>query len=457
MGTARWTYNECIRTASNPVHRAEREATTDENTGKPLGWAKFLRSKILNRGSTIVEDNPWLLDTPYDIRDDARKDFTTAMKGCWTKLRDGTIDKFKLRFRSRKHSNSESFYVRSQWIAQTQNTIILKLPGLENLELWTGKRAWHGNIVMDCRLQRTWTNEYSLCVPQTLELPSASPSACDAAPVLSVENQDQQKTGTHHSNRKEREEVSLRICALDPGVRTFQTVLDATRGHALQVGDRDMNRIVRLCKAQDLLISSQIKEQKSRRRSKLKRAVRRLRDRIRNLIDEVHKQLASYLARNYDLVMIPKFEVSQMIRKADRKIRSKTARQMATWAHYRFRQRLTFKCRQFGCKLAVVNEAYTSKTCSCCGHVKWNLGGAKTYKCGNCGAVMDRDVNGAKNIFLRNYHALGISVSSIGAYPLLRGDSQLHGKSPDFLPKFEVFLKTLKFGVGVNKLPSFRL
>ena len=36
---------------------------------------------------------------------------------------------------------------------------------------------------------------------------------------------------------------------------------------------------------------------------------------------------------------------------------------------------------------------------------------------------MDRDVNGAKNIFLRNYEALGIFlVSSIGAYPLLRGD-----------------------------------
>ena len=119
-----------------------------------------------------------------------------------------------------------------------------------------------------------------------------------------------------------------------------------------------------------------------------------------------------------------------MIRKVDRKMRSRTARQMATCAHDRFRQRLTFKCRQFGCKVAIVNEAYTSKTCSCCGNVKYNLGGAKVYKCRACRAVMDRDVNGAKNIFLRNYEALGIFlVSSIGAYPLLRGDSQLHGKS----------------------------
>ncbi len=140
--------------------------------------------------------------------------------------------------------------------------------------------------------------------------------------------------------------------------------------------------------------------------------------------------------------MIPTFEVSQMIRKADRKIGSKTAHQMATWAHYRFRQQLTFKCRQYGCKVAIVNEAYTSKTCSCCGHVKHNFG-AKTYKCTSCGAVMNRYVNGAKNIFLRNYEALGISVSGIGAYPLQSGDRLLHGKSTaarwwDFLPGFEV-------------------
>lgn len=171
------------------------------------------------------------------------------------------------------------------------------------------------------------------------------------------------------------------------------------------------------------MVSEKAAEEKSKRRSNLARSIRRENDRIRNLIDEVHKQLALHLARNYDLVIIPKFEVGQMIRKADRKISSVTARQMATWAHYRFRERLIFKCRQLGCKVAVVNEAYTSKTCSCCGNVKENLKGERVYRCIPCGAVMDRDVNGAKNIFLRNYQALGITVSSIGPTPPLRSDS----------------------------------
>ena len=119
MGTARWTYNQCIRTVRDPNYRAERERTMDTRTGKPVSWSKFLRTKILNRGSTAVQENPWLLETPYDIRDDARKDFATAMKGCWTKLRNGTIDEFKLRLRSRKQCKSQSFYVRSRWIVQT--------------------------------------------------------------------------------------------------------------------------------------------------------------------------------------------------------------------------------------------------------------------------------------------------------------------------------------------------
>ena len=69
-----------------------------------------------------------------------------------------------------------------------------------------------------------------------------------------------------------------------------------------------------------------------------------------------------------------------------------------------------------------MNEAYTSKTCSECGYLKRNLGGSKVYHCDECGSVMDRDVNGAKNIFLKNFKALELSIiesASIGAYPLL--------------------------------------
>ena len=57
-----------------------------------------------------------------------------------------------------------------------------------------------------------------------------------------------------------------------------------------------------------------------------------------------------------------------------------------------------------------VNEAYTSKTRSWDGTVNTKLGGAKVIR-DETGFGMDRDVNGARGIFLR----------ALGDSPFLRG------------------------------------
>ena len=57
-----------------------------------------------------------------------------------------------------------------------------------------------------------------------------------------------------------------------------------------------------------------------------------------------------------------------------------------------------------------VNEAYTSKTCSWDGSVEQNLGGRTVIR-HEKGFGMDRDVNGAREIFLR----------ALGDSPFLRG------------------------------------
>ena len=102
-----------------------------------------------------------------------------------------------------------------------------------------------------------------------------------------------------------------------------------------------------------------------------------------------------------------------------RKIHSKTARQMMTWSHYRFRQYLLHKSREYPwCKVVICTEEYTSKTCGCCGVINRNLGSSKTFKCPSCGATIDRDVNGARNVLLKyiteNKSQLG--QAGVGAY-----------------------------------------
>ncbi len=69
-----------------------------------------------------------------------------------------------------------------------------------------------------------------------------------------------------------------------------------------------------------------------------------------------------------------------------------------------FRTQLQFKAMRQGVVFQVVNEAYTSQTCSCCGEIppsspKGRAGlGIRQWSCSLCGAEHDRDVNAAKNI-----------------------------------------------------------
>src|SRR6185295_16380897 len=92
-----------------------------------------------------------------------------------------------------------------------------------------------------------------------------------------------------------------------------------------------------------------------------------------------------------------------MVKKCDfRKIYSKTARQMLTWPHFRFRQFLLHKSREYPwCKVIICTEEYTSKACGCCGVIKQNLGGSKTFNSTSCKFTFDRDVNGGRNILLK--------------------------------------------------------
>lgn len=188
------------------------------------------------------------------------------------------------------------------------------------------------------------------------------------------------------------------VIALDPGVRTFLTGYDGQS--FIEFGKADIARIVRLCQHLDDLISRMSKTN-ARHRRKMRQAADRMRSKIRNLIDEAHKKIAHFLATNYRVVILPRFEPSGMILKAQRKIRSKTVRSMLNWAHYRFSQTLKWQCQKHGSVLVRMNEAYTSKTCAHCGHIHTKLGGSKIFKCPHCGVVIDRDFNGALGIFLK--------------------------------------------------------
>jgi putative transposase len=191
-----------------------------------------------------------------------------------------------------------------------------------------------------------------------------------------------------------------KVIALDPGIRTFLTGYDGES--VLEIAKGDIERVVRLCFHLDRLISRAThKSVKSKQRRSMLRAAGRIRIQIRNLVDEAHKQTASYLVRNYKAIFMPTFDTSEMVIKSKRRINKKSARAMLTWSHFRFKQLLKAMADRFGVLVVETNEAYTSKTCGQCGAIHTKLGGSKTFKCSTCGHVVDRDWNGAFNIMLK--------------------------------------------------------
>ena len=169
-------------------------------------------------------------------------------------------------------------------------------------------------------------------------------------------------------------------------------------------GRGDMCRIFRLLRQlDDLLRRMHADGVRHRQRYKMKKAADRIRLKVRNLVDEVHKRLAKWLCENYRCVLIPEFQTSRMVRRGQRRLNRRSVRGMLTWGHYRFRQRLLSKAREYPwCRVIVTQEPYTSKTCGACGWINHRLGGSKVFRCRQCAFVADRDANGARNILLRH-------------------------------------------------------
>ena len=210
---------------------------------------------------------------------------------------------------------------------------------------------------------------------------------------------------TQKQLRETQADSSIHAVSIDPGVRTPFTWYSPTKGVG-KIGEHDISRIVRLCMYMDNLISKKdqliisTSKRKKKKAKRINNAIFRMWRKIIHLQNEIHRKAIAFFTHEFDAIIIPPFEVSGMINRKTRKISQKTVKKMLGWAHYRFRQHLVAKAEEFGVHIIIQNEAYTSKTCSWCGKIQ-KIGGSEVYNCRNCRTVMDRDENGAWEIFLR--------------------------------------------------------
>jgi putative transposase len=135
----------------------------------------------------------------------------------------------------------------------------------------------------------------------------------------------------------------------------------------------------------------------------LKLKLSRERVRLHKWMEACHYNATNFMSKNFDIIVVqPALKVSRLVLKADRKIRSETARQMLSWSHYAYRQRLiSAAVRYEGRHVIVSQEPGTSKTCTNCGHWHKNLSLCdRRFVCPQCKICVDKDVAAARNNYL---------------------------------------------------------
>ena len=212
--------------------------------------------------------------------------------------------------------------------------------------------------------------------------------------------------------RKKRPDHPLRddgVVAFDLGIKTLATGY-TDQGRFYRIGDFKGYRWYN--KQLDKIRSKRDKcKMKSRRYLHLSRVYKRVSERKRRKQrDCLHKAshlIAHRLAERAVVIgdlsqrqmVIKKQEHETPTERRKRQIRNRLV--YNDWGLYSFVQMLEYKCLRFGKELHIISERDTTKTCHVCKHKKDMPLWVRTYRCENCGLVMDRDDNSAVNIYQR--------------------------------------------------------
>jgi putative transposase len=149
--------------------------------------------------------------------------------------------------------------------------------------------------------------------------------------------------------------------------------------------------------------------EQSRRWHQAQARVAKLHARVANARADGLHQLTTRLVREHGTVVVEHLNVKGMMRSArgivsqpgsNVKAKAGLNRRIADVGMGELRRQLDYKTRWAGRTLRVADRWFpSSKTCSDCGAVKTKLRlSTRIYRCDQCGLVLDRDTNAARNL-----------------------------------------------------------
>lgn len=368
----------------------------------------------------------------YDMLTDEVRIFFSNLKSCNTNLTNGNIKHFTIGHKD--VTKSQSVFIPKTAIKYKGFYVshLGKMKGMKNIKNLDLTTICDSRLTID---KSGNNNEYYLCV-------------------------------TYSEKQKEKRN-RFRVVTLDPGEKIFQTYFSEEgygniginiRNKILPIEQkiRRLQRILsnkindrkeingkKLCDHKLNMLKKKYKKngkefikQKNFRdntklvnKRKIRNKIKKCYHKIKNIVKELHNKTALYLVRNYERILLPKFETQNMVKnkKFDKNYFNKLACEkgeeeckkeikqvykqrrlngrvkfvLNNLSHYKFKLHLLNKCKEYGSELVEVTEEYTSKTCTCCGIQSQNYDKNRVKQC-SCGFKIDRDINGARNIMIKN-------------------------------------------------------
>ncbi len=133
-------------------------------------------------------------------------------------------------------------------------------------------------------------------------------------------------------------------------------------------------------------------EQGSKNREQVKQQVAKHHQKVKRQRCDFHHKEALHLLRHYDTIYLEDLQVANMVRNHH------LAKSISDAGWAQFRAILACKAVWASKRVVAVPPHYTSQVCSRCGAYAQKSLSVRTHVCPECGLVLDRDHNGARNV-----------------------------------------------------------
>lgn len=346
----------------------------DDHDFNIIEWFRGIRNNLTNQSAYLPPELAWIAlmtgglknSVVWDVRNTI-----TSMRGRWNKK--GQSFSMTLHLKDPKRTRGQSISVPSAcWCSKADDLDFIFNPNHEVVCKAGDKdiyRALPKEVKHIFRLKYGDDRNYYFIIPMKVSRPR-------------IDNRPSSNT----------------VISIDPGFRTYYTGVDSN-GYVVAYGEN-----LSLFNYIDQLLTAEDTAKRRPTWSNIKKYEKLFTQRKQAMTDNIHR-MASHLSRRNAFIIIPRLNWNRFVSL----LANGNSSALAKYSHCEALDHLIWKAKSYesgGPTVIEVDEIFSSKVCSSCGHYFRSLGDNEVFDCPACPLVCNRDQNGAKNIGIKYYSAL---------------------------------------------------